>query len=127
MIFLGCLLAFAIAFAPRVVIILAWIFSSRWSMVWGGQFLVPLLGLIFLPFTLIMYTIAWQPVVGVQGWDWMWVGLGFLLDIMKWAQIYNNRKGVPGYPGGTDFRYASDVAYQADLPSTTTPAPPANP
>lgn len=124
MIFLGCLLAFGIAFAPRVVLILAWIFSDRWDVVWQGNWFVPLLGIIFLPFTTVMYMLAWQPVVGVQGWEWMWVGLGLLLDIMKWMQIYNNRKGIPGYPGGADFRYASDAAYQAELGVAPAPPPP---
>jgi len=124
MLLLGCLLAFGAAFVPRVVLVLAWIFSQRWDQVWKGDWLVPLLGIIFLPYTTIMYMLAWSPAVGVQGWEWMWVGLGLLLDVMKWAQIYNNRKGVPGYPGGSDFRYASDVAYQAELGAPPPPPPP---
>jgi hypothetical protein len=122
MLFLGCLLAFGAAFAPRVVLILAWIFSNRWDLVWKSNWFVPLLGIIILPYTTIMYMLAWNPVGGIQGWDWMWIGLGLLLDIMKWTQIYNNRRGVPGYPGGSN--YASDVAYQADLPTAPPPAPP---
>lgn len=96
MLLFGCFLAFAAAFAPRVVLLLAWIFSSRWQLVWQGSWLVPLLGIIFLPYTTVMYMLAWG-LAGIQGWDWMWVGLGFLMDIMKWGQIYNSRQGIPGY------------------------------
>ena len=36
MILLGCLLAFGLAVAPRAFLILAWIFSERWPVVWGA-------------------------------------------------------------------------------------------
>jgi hypothetical protein len=47
-----------------------------------------------------MYMLVWTP-TGIQGWDWMWLALGVMLDIMKWTQIANNRKGIPGYPQDT--------------------------
>ena len=58
MILFGCLLAFSAALAPRLVLILAWIFSDRWSKVWEGDFILPLLGIIFLPYTTIMYMLT---------------------------------------------------------------------
>lgn len=100
MILIGCLLAIGIAFAPRIFLVLAWIFSDRWNIVWQGQWLVPLLGIVFLPFTTVMYMLVWSP-AGIQGWDWMWIALGVLLDIMKWHQVAANRKSVPGYPQGS--------------------------
>jgi hypothetical protein len=33
----GCLLAFGIAMAPRLVLVLAWIFGRRWDLVWQGN------------------------------------------------------------------------------------------
>jgi hypothetical protein len=103
----GCLLAFGAAVAPRVVLILAWLFSQRWDQVFKNGWLAPLLGVIFLPYTTIMYMLSWNPVTGIQGWDWMWIFLGILLDVMKWSQIYNNRKGIPGYPPGPDAMSAA--------------------
>ena len=97
MLLFGCFIAFFIAFAPRLVLILAWIFSARWDVVWQ-TWLWPLLGIIFLPYTTVMYMLAYNPVTGIAGWDWMWIGLGVLLDLMKWGQIANSRKGIPGYP-----------------------------
>ena len=94
----GCLLAMGLAFAPRVVLILAWIFGKRWDDVWGGNWFWPLLGIIFAPYTTVMYLLVWSPGLGIYGWDWMWIGMGVLLDIMKWAQIAQNRRGIPGYP-----------------------------
>ncbi len=100
MLFFGCLIALAVSVAPRLVLLLAWIFSDRWQIVWSGQWLMPLLGIVFLPYTTVMYMLCWKP-TGIQGWDWMWIVLGVMLDIMKWAQIANNRKGIPGYPQET--------------------------
>ena len=98
MILLGCLLAFGFAVAPRFFLILAWIFSERWPIVWQGDWLVPLLGISFLPYTTIMYMLVWTR-TGVQGWDWIWILLGLFLDITQWIQSANNRKNMPGYTG----------------------------
>jgi hypothetical protein len=94
MILIGCLLAFGLAVAPRAVLVLAWLFSDRWNLVWGGDFLWPLLGIIFVPYTTVMYMLTWS-VTGIQGWDWLWILLGLFLDIAHWGQVINNRKQVP--------------------------------
>jgi hypothetical protein len=93
MILFGCLLAFSAAIAPRLVLILAWIFSDRWVDVWQGDFLLPLLGIVFLPYTTIMYMLAWTP-AGIEGWDWLWIGLGLFLDFMKWSNMLVNRRAA---------------------------------
>ena len=97
MLFFGCLIAFAAAFAPRVVLILAWIFSPRWPLAFN-TWIWPLLGIIVAPYTTIMYLLSWSPGLGIFGWDWMWIFMGVLLDIWKWTAIAQNRKQVPGYP-----------------------------
>jgi hypothetical protein len=137
MILLGCLLAFSIALAPRAVLVLAWLFSERWPVVWQGDWIVPLLGIIFLPFTTIMYLLAWQPAVAggahIEGWDWMWILLGLLLDLSKWAGLWGNRSeatrqaqryypsGAPTYggSGGTGGTQASVSSGQ--VPPSTSP------
>lgn len=122
MLLFGCLLAFAAAAAPRLVLILAWIFSDRWSVVWSN-WLVPLVGIIFAPYTTIMYLLVWSP-AGLQGFDWVWLGLGVVLDIMKWGQIVNNRKGVPGYSRAYPGQVPA-AAYEAEIPRQTAQAVPA--
>ena len=98
MLLFGCILGLAIAAAPRVVLILAWLFGSRWDAVWQGNWLLPLLGIIFLPYTTVFFLLSWSPVTGIAGWDWLWIILGVVLDIAKWGQIANNRRGIPYYP-----------------------------
>jgi hypothetical protein len=72
------------SFAPRVVLVLLWIFSNLVDRAFSG-FLVPLLGLIFFPYTTLFYVLAWSPVGGVTGWGWFFVTCGFLFDLSHWA------------------------------------------
>ncbi|MEZ4596589.1 MAG: hypothetical protein R3C32_06935 [Chloroflexota bacterium] len=38
-------------------------------------------------------------ITGIHGWDWLWILMGFILDLSAWAQSASNRKNVPGYTG----------------------------
>ena len=117
MLLFGCLLAFGVAMAPRLVLILAWIFGRRWDVVWQGNWFVPLLGIVFLPYTTVMYILVWSP-TGLQGFDWVWLALGVMLDIMKWGQIARNREGIPGQQS------SAQPAVQTAAPSAAAqPAP----
>ena len=93
----GCLLAIAAAFAPRAVLLFMWLVGPRVNAAFD-TWIWPLLGLIFLPYTTIMYVLVWTPVAGVVGFDWIWITMGVVLDILKWGQIANNRRTIPGYP-----------------------------
>jgi hypothetical protein len=58
----------------------------------------PLLGIIFLPFTTLMYDLLWSSGVGVSGFDWFWLTLAVLIDISHWASSgYANRDRIPAY------------------------------
>lgn len=129
MILLGCLLAFSAAVAPRVVLILAWIFSDRWPLVWEGNWIIPLLGIIFLPYTTIMYlltvTVTPAGLLPLAGTDWLWILLGLFLDLMKWGQMLANRKEATSqvqryYPAGAP-RYGGSGGTQAAVSSGQVP------
>ena len=96
MLVFGCLLAMAAAFAPRLVLIIMWIVGPRVNAAFE-TFIWPLLGLIFLPYTTIMYVLVWSPVTGVHGWDWLWIALGVWMDFIKWSKIAENRQNIPGF------------------------------
>ena len=81
---MGCLLAMLAAFAPRVALVLIWIFSDLVDRAYAG-FLIPLLGLILFPYATLFYVLAYSPVTGVNGWEWAFVVLGFIFDIAHWA------------------------------------------
>jgi hypothetical protein len=101
MLVFGCLLAIAAGLAPRLVLIIMWVVGPRINNTFD-TFILPLLGLIFLPYTTIMYVLVWSPVTGVVGWDWLWIGLGVWMDLMKWSRIAENRKNIPGYSDEED-------------------------
>jgi hypothetical protein len=65
----------------------------------GTDFLVPCLGWLFLPFTTLIYIIL-APVGGPQAFDWVWLGLGVLIDLsMYGGGAYGNRERVQQYYG----------------------------
>ena len=97
----GCLLAIAAGLAPRLVLIIMWVVGPRINNTFD-TFILPLLGIIFVPYTTIMYVLVWSPVTGVVGWDWLWIALGVWMDIMKWSRILENRKNIPGYSDEED-------------------------
>lgn len=95
MILLGCVLVAAAAVAPRIILVLAWIFSDRWALIWGDSLLAPLVGIILAPYTTIMFMLAAEVTatgVTVEGFDWAWIILGVFLDLWKWAGIIQNRQ-----------------------------------
>jgi hypothetical protein len=76
---------------------------ARWQaafsdIIGGGSlwWLWPVLGLIFLPWTTIMFVLV-AP-LGIVGWDWLWLGLALFGDI-AWYTGGVGRKRIPSYQG----------------------------
>ena len=92
-----CVLTILLFFGPRLAILVWWLVNqARFRLAFGGNWLLPILGTIFLPWTLIMYMIVFP--FGVVGLDWLWLGLGFLADL-AWYAGGGFRRRVPGYSG----------------------------
>lgn len=81
---MGCLLAIFAGFFPRIALVCLWIFTNDVDRAYDS-FIVPLLGLIFLPLTTLVYALAWSPVGGVEGIEWLWVGLALVLDLSAYG------------------------------------------
>ena len=92
---MGCVLALLAGFAPRLVLILVWIFSDLVDRAFSG-FLVPLLGLLVLPYTTLFYVLVWGPINGVSGAGWLLVALGVFLDLAT----YSSRLAQSRYQAG---------------------------
>ncbi len=97
-----CFLLVLFVFGSRIAGIFFWLFRpGMWGSAFGSWPLIwwiwPVLGLIFLPFTTIMYVlVAWGP-GGVTGFDWVWLILAVLIDLMGHGiGGYNNRDRIPG-------------------------------
>ena len=78
-----CLFALLGAFFPRVALVILWVFSDRVDRAFD-TFILPLLGLLFLPYTTLTAALAWAPVVELGNGRWLWVLLGFLVDLANY-------------------------------------------
>ena len=80
-----CLFALIAVLSPRLALLLLWFFSPWVDGAFAGFFL-PLLGLIFLPWTTLMFVLVDAPVGGIHVAGWILVGLGVVLDLSSYAQ-----------------------------------------
>lgn len=86
---------------PRIFGAFWWLFQPvRWQTAfnWAGGlwWIWPVLGIVFLPWTTLMYVIVAPG--GVVGWDWLWIGLMVVADIASYGGGYR-RQSLPGYQG----------------------------
>jgi hypothetical protein len=93
---MGCMLAMFGGLFPRLALLIVWIARPALVGAAFNTFLWPLLGIIFLPFTTLIYVIVYTPGAGLTGFDWFWVILAVLLDIGHWGAGYTQRDQVPG-------------------------------
>lgn len=84
-----CLFAvLAVAF-PRLAIVLLWLFTNFFNGVYHG-IIIPVLGFLFLPLTLIVYTYFGGPRSSMNGQELVFLGIAVILDL--------------GLVGGSTFR-----------------------
>jgi hypothetical protein len=88
---------------PRFFGVIWWIISPlRWETsfreIASGDlwWIWAVLGIVFLPWTTIMYVIVAPG--GIHNWDWLWLGLMLVADIASYAGGAG-RKRIPGYEG----------------------------
>jgi hypothetical protein len=80
-----CFVGMVAILGPRIAIGAIWLFGDRVELAFDSWWL-PLLGLIFLPWTTLAYLIAWQP-GGLDGnWDALLIVLGIGMDILTYMQ-----------------------------------------
>jgi len=118
----GCLTGFVTGFS-RIFLLFAWIARPAYfNVVFGSSWIVPCLGVLFLPFTTLMYAILVTNGPGVKGTitgiDWLWIFLAVAIDVASvTAAGVANRDQIPqGYPGAVPPQ-----------PPAAPPTPPANP
>ncbi len=80
---MGCLLVLAAFLSPRFVLFLLFLFSDRLSIAFDS-FWVGLAGFIFLPWATTLFALAYDPIDGVTGIGWLFVGIGLLVDLSSW-------------------------------------------
>jgi hypothetical protein len=91
-----CFVGFVAILGPRLAIAAIWIFGDRVELAFDSWWL-PLLGLLFLPWTTLAYLIAWQP-GGLDGnLDALLIVLGVALDVITYMQRSAARSVINAY------------------------------
>ena len=82
---MGCLFGLLALASPRLAFALLWIFSDRVPIAFEHLWMA-WVGLIFLPWTALVYTLAYDPVRGVSTSGWALVGLAFFVDVYSYVR-----------------------------------------
>ena len=92
-----CLFTTLLLLGPRAATLVWWLINPvRFDLAFKG-WIWPLLGLIFLPWTTLMYLIVWSPLTGIYGFDWVWLGLAVVADLASYGGgAYGNRDRLRG-------------------------------
>jgi hypothetical protein len=91
---MGCLLALFAGAFPRLALFMFWILRPARVDAAFDTWVVPLLGIIFLPFATLMYVILKVPGVDLGGWEWFWIVVAAIFDLSHWAASATERKEV---------------------------------
>jgi len=87
-----CFVALLAILSPRLALFAIWLFSNLLDRAFDG-FLVPLLGFFLLPWTTLAYVAMWDNgPSGVNGIEWAFVILGFLLDLGAYSGGSRSRR-----------------------------------
>lgn len=92
-----CFFAALLFFGPRLAFLIFWLFpagQAKVNVAFDG-WVFPLLGLIFIPWTTLVYVMIFP----VHGFGWFWIILGVAADAAGYTSSYRTRKDLPGYSG----------------------------
>jgi hypothetical protein len=87
---MGCLFVLVALLSPRLAIFLLWVFTNYVDRAFAGWFL-PLLGLLFLPWTTLLYVLIDVAPGPIHVAGWIVIGLGVVLDLNAYAQSARRR------------------------------------
>ncbi|HET6712370.1 MAG TPA: hypothetical protein VFI59_01475 [Actinomycetota bacterium] len=88
---MGCLIVLMALIGPRVALVFTWIFTNLVDRAFE-DWVVPALGLIFLPWTTFLYVLVYNPVEGVSFLGWLIVVLGLLADLGSYTYGAKSRR-----------------------------------
>ncbi len=80
----------------RVALVVIWFTTPLVTRAFHGGWIVPLLGVLFLPLTVLTYTVVSALAGSVTGLGWLWVAGALLLDLASYGgQTSKRRSGLP--------------------------------
>lgn len=91
---MGCVLAFLY----RLALLFVWVLTPLVNQAYDGGWILPLVGITFLPLTTLVYVVVYAVGNGVTGWEWLLVAVAFFVDAATYtADAQANRRRIPGY------------------------------
>jgi hypothetical protein len=82
---MGCLVVLLSMVSARLALLFVWIFTTLVDRAFDN-FFVPLVGLLFLPWTTLVYVLVYAPVRGVNPFGWFLVALAVIADVSSWGR-----------------------------------------
>jgi hypothetical protein len=95
-----------IALFARLALLVVWLSTSLVDRAFHGGWILPLLGMLILPITTLIYILVYYIAGSVTGWGWLWVALAVLLDLAATSaparsattRARSTRAGSPSQP-----------------------------
>lgn len=81
-----------LALVARVALVVIWFTTPLVTRAFHGGWIVPLLGVLFLPLTALTYTVVSALAGSVTGLGWLWVAVALLLDLARHAGQTSKRR-----------------------------------
>ncbi|MFA5078604.1 MAG: hypothetical protein WC541_03860 [Dehalococcoidia bacterium] len=88
-----CFVTLFLLIGPRFALVCMWLFSDMITRVFGANFIIPLLGIIFLPYTALFYVIVYLYMGMSNPFAWALVILGFIIDISAYGGGWWGNRG----------------------------------
>ena len=89
---MGCFFALFAGLFPRLALFIVWVARPALVAAAFNTWIIPLIGIIFLPFATLMYVILYNPGLGLTAWDWFWVILAGVFDLAHLAAAVARRR-----------------------------------
>jgi len=91
-----CLITTLLLLGPRFFGVMWWLINpDRWDRAYD-TFIWPVVGLVFAPWTTLMYVAVFPG--GVNDIDWFWIAFAAVADVASYAGGgYGNRERMPSY------------------------------
>ena len=78
-------------FGPRAALVIWWLINpNRFSDAFS-EWIIPVLGILFLPWTTLTYVIIYSSFNGVNGFEWLFLALGFFADLASYGSSARRR------------------------------------
>ncbi|HEX6125275.1 MAG TPA: hypothetical protein VFZ23_07860 [Pyrinomonadaceae bacterium] len=81
---MGCLFVVLAGFFPRIALLILWVARPTLFGAAFANLLLPILGIVFLPYTTLFFVVLWSP-GGLSNLDWVWMVLALLLDLSSYG------------------------------------------